>query len=122
MNKIIFTIIALVIIGGGFATYNSYYKTERVDLDDIVASSTPNRVQTFTMADVLAHATPSSCYTVVRGNVYDLSTWIAEHPGGDKAILGMCGKDATDAFVKQHGGKEKPEMKIETFQIGILTQ
>ena len=58
----------------------------------------------YTMADVSTHASTASCWTVVNNTVYDVTKWILRHPGGTRAIAGMCGKDATAAFTGQHGG------------------
>lgn len=77
---------------------------------------------TFTMADIDAHAFSESCYTVIRGSVYDLTDWIAKHPGGPDAILKICGKDGTSAFVGKHGGMEKQENLLATMKIGTLVQ
>lgn len=76
--------------------------------------------KTFTMAEVKIHASASSCYTVVRGAVYDVTSWINKHPGGSNAILSMCGTDATDAFESQHGGQRRPEAELASFKIGVL--
>jgi cytochrome b involved in lipid metabolism len=77
---------------------------------------------TFTMAEVAKHADRSSCYSVVRGGVYDFTKWISTHPGGEKAILGTCGKDGTSMFEKQHGGKGAPEKALASMKIGTLAQ
>ena len=34
--------------------------------------------------------------TIVDGNVLKLDTWLKYHPGGEKAIMHMVGRDATD--------------------------
>ena len=34
--------------------------------------------------------------TIVDGNVLKLDTWSKYHPGGEKAIMHMVGRDATD--------------------------
>ena len=75
---------------------------------------------TFTLADVATHNSASSCYAAVSGSVYDLTSWISEHPGGTRAILGMCGRDATSAFIAQHGGQARPASELAAFQIGTL--
>lgn len=75
-----------------------------------------------TMAVVVQHGTATSCYTVVRGSVYDLTSWIAKHPGGKDAILSICGKDGTALFVDQHGGSKRQESQLGTFKIGVLAQ
>jgi cytochrome b involved in lipid metabolism len=74
----------------------------------------------YTMAEVAAHNSRSSCWTVIRGDIYDLTQWVNEHPGGPVKILNLCGKDGTQAFGKKHGGQEKPEQKLEQFKIGAL--
>jgi cytochrome b involved in lipid metabolism len=76
--------------------------------------------KTYTMEEVAKHNSKESCWTVIRGEVYDLTNWIDKHPGGADKILKICGKDGTNLFVKQHGGKEKPEKILENFEIGTL--
>ena len=75
---------------------------------------------TFTMAEVAMHDDASSCYSVIRGNVYNLTSWISQHPGGSQQILKICGKDGTSAFVGQHGGMEQQEKALASFKIGVL--
>ncbi|MFZ1912059.1 MAG: cytochrome b5-like heme/steroid binding domain-containing protein [Propionicimonas sp.] len=74
----------------------------------------------YTLAQVAKHASATSCWSVVNGNVYDLTRWINRHPGGASRILGMCGKDATSAFEAQHGGQGRPERELKSFRIGSL--
>jgi cytochrome b involved in lipid metabolism len=76
--------------------------------------------KTYAMEEVAKHNSKESCWTVIRGEVYDLTNWIDKHPGGADKILKICGKDGTDLFIKQHGGKEKPEKVLESFKIGTL--
>lgn len=74
----------------------------------------------YTVQDVEAHTTADSCRAIVRSQVYDLTTRSSQHPGWADKIIAICGKDATPVFEKVHGGKEKPEMKLEDFYIGDL--
>jgi cytochrome b involved in lipid metabolism len=76
----------------------------------------------YTMEEVQKHNSRESCWTVVRGDVYDLTKWIDKHPGGADKILKLCGKDGTRAFEKKHGGQEKPEKALEQSEIGKLKQ
>jgi len=71
-----------------------------------------------TMASVQAHSSPSDCWTVVGGNVYNLTDWINQHPGGAGTIESMCGIDATAAFEAQHGGEGRPNRDLEQFLLG----
>ena len=80
----------------------------------IPATTTPS----YTLTQVATHANASSCWSIVQGNVYDLTSWINQHPGGSGAILSMCGKDGTAAFDGQHGGQRRPENELASFIIG----
>lgn len=129
-TKLIIGAVILVVVGGGWYVYsknNSEYgnvagiETSKSDVVNI--SETQNAVDTnkITMAEVEKHNSEASCYTVIRGGVYDVTSYINQHPGGSEKVLSGCGKDSTDAFTRKHGGKEKPEAKLATFKIGILS-
>lgn len=83
---------------------------------------TENDGGTYTPTQVALHGTRDDCWTIVNGNVYDLTAWIPEHPGGAAAIIQLCGKDGTEKFEGQHGGMEKQEAALATFKIGIAAQ
>ncbi|KAI0278868.1 cytochrome b5 [Russula aff. rugulosa BPL654] len=51
-----------------------------------------------TLADLREHTTKDSIWVLLKGNVYDVTKFIDEHPGGDEVILAEAGKDATEAF------------------------
>lgn len=85
-------------------------------------TTTPEESGTYTMAEVEANDSAESCWAVIDGAVYDLTEWIAQHPGGADRILGLCGTDATTAFSNQHGDAETPNQQLERFRIGELTE
>ena len=76
----------------------------------------------FTLAVVAQHATRTSCYSAINGNVYDLTSWIPKHPGGEQAILGICGKDGSAKFNGQHGGAALQAGILAGFKIGTLAK
>lgn len=86
--------------------------------DTVTASSE----KTFTLTDVAKHATEADCYAAIDGKVYDLTAWIKKHPGGDRAILSICGKDGSSAFNGQHGSDKKPHEILAGFEVGVLAQ
>jgi len=81
---------------------------------------TEENEKTYTMEEVAKHNSKESCWSVIRGKVYDLTNFIYKHPGGADKILKICGKDGTDLFVKMHGGKKTPEEILKSFEIGVL--
>jgi cytochrome b involved in lipid metabolism len=74
------------------------------------------------MEEVSANNSASKCWVVVNGNVYDLTKWINQHPGGPDKILGICGTNATAAFTAQHSGQPNPAQALASFKIGVLEQ
>lgn len=83
-------------------------------------TGTSSQPGTYTTTEVAKHNSSASCYTIVDGGVYDLTDWISRHPGGPYAIESMCGVDATDAFMSQHGGQRRSTSILEQYKIGTL--
>ncbi|KAK4127042.1 cytochrome b5-like protein [Parathielavia appendiculata] len=66
---------------------------------------------------IAKHTSPESCWVVLHGNVYDVTEFLPEHPGGSKIILQLAGRDATAEYDPIHppGILEenlKPEAKL----------
>ncbi|KAL4794012.1 FMN-dependent dehydrogenase-domain-containing protein [Aspergillus venezuelensis] len=55
-----------------------------------------------TIKDVATHDSRASCWVVIRGQVYDLTSFLNEHPGGAAVILEYGGRDATGVFEAIH--------------------
>lgn len=74
----------------------------------------------YTMAQVATHKDAASCWSVIDANVYDLTKWIPQHPGGEQAILGLCGKDGTAKFHGQHDDAKRQADILATMKIGVF--
>jgi Cytochrome b5-like Heme/Steroid binding domain len=72
------------------------------------------------LSEVALHNNAQSCWTAISGNVYDLTPFINQHPGGSRTILTLCGIDGTALFLNQHAGQMRPEAELQSFFIGIL--
>jgi cytochrome b involved in lipid metabolism len=131
MNKTIVTIVILVVvIVGGVMILNRTNKDVGPTTPPVgnVSSSTDQTsggstsVKTYTLAEVAKHKDATSCYSAINGNVYDLTNWINQHPGGPDKILSICGSDGSAAFNNQHGDAKRQADILATFKIGTLTQ
>ena len=74
----------------------------------------------YTMEKVRANNTASSCWSVIDGNVYDLTKWISSHPGGAGNIISLCGKNGTTEFAAKHRGESNPQARLKGFLLGPL--
>ncbi|XP_006348668.1 cytochrome b5 isoform A [Solanum tuberosum] len=79
----------------------------------------PTLTKLFTMEEAAEHNTKDDCWVVIDGKVYDVSSYLDEHPGGDDVLLGVTGQDATDEFEDAGHSKSAREL-MEKFFIGEL--
>ncbi len=85
------------------------------------ATTSTTQISTFTLADIATHATEADCWTTIDENVYNLTQFIAEHPGGKRAIIGICGKDGTEAFREEHGKGGRAQAAVfAKYKVGVL--
>ncbi|KAF1913801.1 acyl-CoA dehydrogenase/oxidase [Ampelomyces quisqualis] len=56
----------------------------------------------FSSADVASHKTANDLFIIVDEDVYDLTSFQEEHPGGKKILQRVAGKDASKQFWKYH--------------------
>ncbi len=85
------------------------------------ATSTPATSKSggsYTSSDLQKHSDLTSCWSVVNGEVYDLTRWINAHPGGKSAITSICGRDGSSAFNGQHSGAVSPLRELAKYKIG----
>jgi cytochrome b involved in lipid metabolism len=83
-------------------------------------------------SEVALHNTERDCWTIISNSVYDITTYIARHSGGDE-ILRACGVDSTTMFESREteSGEEigsgephssNAERQLEQLKIGELAQ
>jgi len=76
----------------------------------------------YSIAEIAIHNSASSCWSIIEGGVYDLTSWIEKHPGGQSAIRLICGVDGTKSFIGKHGGGGAPNRELSQRLIGRLLQ
>ena len=53
---------------------------------------------TYRLTEIKQHNTKKSSWMVIHNKVYDITEFIAEHPGGEEVLLDLAGQEATEAF------------------------
>lgn len=76
----------------------------------------------YTMEKVRENNSASSCWSIINGDVYDLTKWISSHPGGRSAITGICGRDGTSSFNGRHRGDGGPASVLTGYLLGPLAK
>lgn len=117
-HTIALAVLFIVVLGGGYIAYG------RMSSSPVTIAPTPTTVApasgSYTAAQVAEHDNAQDCWSTIGGNVYDLTQWIDQHPGGEAPILGICGKDGTEAFMGQHADDARANAMLATFKIGTL--
>lgn len=70
--------------------------------EEVKAADEPKKMGEYTLAEVGKHNKADDCWVVVNGEVLDVTDFLADHPGGKKAILIYAGRDATEEFNMMH--------------------
>lgn len=62
-------------------------------------SETENQTEKqYTIDEVQKHNTTDDLWIVYNGQVYNVTPYLDEHPGGEEVIADVAGTDATEAF------------------------
>eukprot|EP00930_Biecheleria_cincta_P009325 TRINITY_DN111039_c0_g1_i1.p1 TRINITY_DN111039_c0_g1~~TRINITY_DN111039_c0_g1_i1.p1 ORF type:complete len:536 (+),score=100.42 TRINITY_DN111039_c0_g1_i1:31-1608(+) len=71
-----------------------------------------------TAAELAGHCSSDACWFAIHGIVYDVTTFLAAHPGGKQVLLRIAGEDGTEAFELAHSDET---LKMATrYRIGVL--
>lgn len=80
------------------------------------------RVRIYTREDVETHKNSSSCWVSRRGKVYDITTFLKDHPGGDDVILDIAGRDVEEIMrdTTGHVHSDSAYEMLEEYVVGRL--
>jgi fatty acid desaturase/predicted heme/steroid binding protein len=72
-------------------------------------------------ASVLASKTTiKECWIAYEGNVYDVTHWLAKHPGGIRTIMTASGQDATSVMKSMHTPEVLMSQMKRLRKVGVL--
>lgn len=107
----------------GFALVSVFFYVKSLGQDNTTLNSR-NRdrrgfSESMTPEEIARHSSPGDCRVIITGNVYDVNSFINEHPGGPERIVPQCGKDATEVFQIQGntGGSHSADDQCEEIRI-----
>jgi len=82
------------------------------------------RIKIYTTEDLALHNSATSCWVSRNGKVYDITTFLPDHPGGDDIVLKFAGGDV-DAIMRdkqQHEHSDSAYDVLDEYLIGRIGQ
>jgi len=86
------------LMANGCSNNNSEQGLKRIEL---LRNQLANSKE-YTWDEIKQHNKDGDCWVVIRDDVYDVSKFMADHPGGKESILLYGGGDATEQFELMH--------------------
>lgn len=136
-KELIFSFIAVILFSfflvkiiQDYYKKNSLYLTKnnqnKIQPTTSFNKNSQNQTVILTPDEVAKHNSANDCWLIINNNVYEVTNYINDHPGGATTIISFCGQDATSAFATK-GQKNKPHSSsakklLESFKIGSLNQ
>jgi nitrate reductase (NAD(P)H) len=72
---------------------------EQAESEKQICMTNPKIQRSITFEELKAHSGEWEPWFVVKGEVYDGTPYLGDHPGGAASIIGAAGQDATEEFV-----------------------
>jgi cytochrome b involved in lipid metabolism len=143
-TPLVLILVILILLAGSYLAYSLYSTNQtdetntsdlanqisqesdmsQVEEPDEVTSPTDENTksgQRYTLAQVAENNNKDSCWTIIDGNVYDITSYIPNHPGGESDIVKICGKDGSQLFAKPQEHKDGGANNVlSRFKIGSL--
>lgn len=110
---------------GGELIIDENNKQVNLPLEEVSGEDDPNTIST---SELSKHNSKDDCWIVYKNKVYDITSYISRHPGGENKIVRNCGDPVKfeEDFTNKHGtSKASLLMNVGTFIgdfdiIGIL--
>lgn len=74
----------------------------------------------FEKAEIIQHNHRNNCWIILFNKVYDITDFIAQHPGGAEILLSRAGEDASSFFQTRHGRNNRLYKSLDRYCIGEL--
>lgn len=76
-------------------------------------------VEYYTLEDIRTHNLNNDTWLIIHDKVYDITSFLEEHPGGEEVLLEQAGSDASESFEDVGHSTDAREM-LQHYYIGEL--
>ena len=74
----------------------------------------------YSIEEVAFHNNENDAWIIINNDVYDITDFLDEHPGGKMILMSVLGEDATELFEELHNLKILKEYG-EKYKIGMIS-
>ncbi|XP_034535146.1 cytochrome b5 [Notolabrus celidotus] len=85
--------------------------------EEEVCETVEGGVKYYTLEDIRIHNLSNDTWLIIHDKVYDITTFLEEHPGGEEVLLEQAGSDATESFEDVGHSTDAREM-LEQYFLG----
>ncbi|XP_014092289.2 cytochrome b5 [Bactrocera oleae] len=78
-------------------------------------------VKLYSREEISKHNLNKNTWLIIHNNVYDVSEFLNEHPGGEEVLIEQGGKEATESFEDVGHSSDAREM-MKKYKIGELVE
>ncbi|KAH7429768.1 hypothetical protein KP509_09G065200 [Ceratopteris richardii] len=119
MDTLLLVMLATILFAGSLIAI-FLFPYDSKDLKQVKTRDTTGKEtqQFFTLSEVSKHNQATDCWIIIKNKVYDVTSYVEEHPGG-YAILNHAGGDSTEGFYGPQHASRVFDM-VEEFYIGDL--
>lgn len=75
------------------------------------------------LGEIARHAAAEDCWMAINGVVYDITSYIPDHPSNPRIVLPWCGKEATEAYRTKTCGRPhsaEADSLLKKYRIGAV--
>ncbi|GAA6024564.1 hypothetical protein JCM10207_008654 [Rhodosporidiobolus poonsookiae] len=78
------------------------------------------RTRIYLREDVEKHNKPKDCWVIHNNKIYDITSFLDDHPGGDDIVLEWAGKDITEVMADpiEHSHSDSAYSVLDEFLVG----
>ncbi|KAK2028330.1 cytochrome b5 [Colletotrichum zoysiae] len=73
----------------------------------------------FSQSELAKHHDIKDIWVSIRGKVYDITSYVDDHPGGIEVLKDVAGSDSTESF-EYVNHSEDAYRTLQKFEIGVL--
>uniref|UniRef100_UPI0037E81414 cytochrome b5 type B n=1 Tax=Semicossyphus pulcher TaxID=241346 RepID=UPI0037E81414 len=84
-----------------------------------ICETVDGSVKYYTLEDIRVHNLSTDTWLIIHDKIYDITSFLEEHPGGEEVLLEQAGADATESFEDVGHSTDAREM-LQQYYIGEL--